>query len=161
MRENQIDLYFEVADDLSAAEHDSLVSAENVLSWLNTAIQHLNVSTPIELTVRAISKAESQALNFAYRAKDKPTNVLSFAADTPDFVESDYIGDIAICVAVLTEEAQTQNKTNKAHWAHLCVHGLLHLLGYDHIHEEHARIMETLETSILASLGIDDPYQDV
>jgi probable rRNA maturation factor len=160
VRENQVDLYFEVADDLSAAEHNSLVSAENVLYWLNTAVQHLHYSSPIELTVRAISKAESQALNLAYRAKDKPTNVLSFAAETPDFVESDYLGDIAICVAVLTEEAHTQNKKVEAHWAHLCVHGLLHLLGYDHINEDDAQIMETLETSILASLGIDDPYQD-
>lgn len=160
MSDRQIDLYFDQAEDLSALEQSALVSADIISYWLNTAVVHLNYSAPIELTVRAISKAESQALNLAYRGKDKPTNVLSFATDTPDFVASHYIGDIAICVAVLTEEAQTQNKTKEAHWAHLCVHGLLHLLGYDHINEQDAEIMETLETTILASLGIDDPYQD-
>lgn len=160
MSNNQIELYFEAADDLSAAEHASLVSPEKVLLWLNTALQHIDYKKPCELTVRAITAAESQALNLGYRDKDKPTNVLSFASDAPDFVESDYIGDIAICVAILAQEAEAQHKSNEAHWAHLCVHGLLHLLGYDHIDEQDALTMEALETTILASLGIDDPYQD-
>jgi probable rRNA maturation factor len=158
--DNQLALYFEAAEDLSAAEQSLLVSSEKVVEWLNTALQHIGYKEPCELTIRAITKAESQALNLGYRDKDKPTNVLSFESDAPDFVESDYIGDIAICVAVLAQEAEAQNKSNEAHWAHLCVHGLLHLLGYDHIKEQDALTMEALETTILASLGIDDPYQD-
>jgi probable rRNA maturation factor len=155
-----LEFVFEAGDDLSPQEQTLLVSQSDISAWLTQALLHISYQHRVELTIRAVSRAESQTLNRDYRNQDKPTNVLSFVNETPDFVESDYIGDIVICVDVLAQEAKAQDKTIEQHWAHLCVHGLLHLLGYDHINEKDAREMEGIETSVLASLGIDDPYQD-
>ena len=113
-----------------------------------------------EVTVRICDSAESQQLNNDYRGKDKPTNVLSFVFEAPTHIESPFLGDLVICAALVEREAKEQNKAILDHWAHLCIHGLLHLLGYDHIEEEEALEMENLETHVLAQLGIDDPYQD-
>ncbi|MEE4244633.1 MAG: rRNA maturation RNase YbeY, partial [Kangiellaceae bacterium] len=96
--------------------------------------------------------------NSQYRQKDKPTNVLSFAADIPNYIESDLLGDLAICAVVVEQEALVQNKKLSDHWAHLTVHGCLHLLGYDHIEDSDAEKMEALEVTALRKLGIDDPY---
>jgi probable rRNA maturation factor len=90
---------------------------------------------------------------------------LSFPSDLPDFIiESEatyYLGDLIVCSSVLSNEAAEQNKNLEDHWAHICIHGLLHLLGYDHINNDEAVHMEALETKILAELGIDDPYKDI
>ena len=102
-----------------------------------------------------------RALNRDYRDKDKPTNVLSFpggnVAGLPDD-EPSTLGDIVICPAVLAAEAAEQGKPLEHHWAHLCIHGALHLAGYDHVEESDAKSMESLETELLAKLGVPDPY---
>lgn len=118
-----------------------------------------------EIGIACVDKTYSQQLNAQYRQKDKPTNVLSFASEIPadivDDLESYPLGDLVICIPVVLEEATTQNKTPLNHFTHLVVHGVLHLLGYDHeISEEDAEEMEGLEIEILAKLGIDNPYQD-
>ena len=112
-----------------------------------------------ELTVRFVDSEESQSLNNAYRAKDKPTNVLSFPSELPDFIESPLLGDLVICHAVVSQEALDQDKAINAHYQHLIVHGVLHLLGFDHIEEADAEVMEAHEIILLDKLGIDDPYQ--
>lgn len=124
--------------------------------WLNQVAEKLNVDG--EICIKIVDEIESQDLNHTYRNKDKPTNVLSFSADLPDFVESDYLGDLAICASVVEQEAMEQNKILTHHWAHMSIHGMLHLLGYDHIEDEEAEEMEALETEILSGLGIADPY---
>jgi probable rRNA maturation factor len=152
-------LYFESADDLSPRELACIPSQVDVETWLTQALSHIQYYEALELTIRVVSLMESQQLNLNYRNKNNATNVLSFPADIPDFVESKHIGDIAICAAVLVQEAESQSKTIHAHWAHLCVHGLLHLLGYDHITDEDAAEMEGIEIATLSALSIDDPYQ--
>lgn len=113
-----------------------------------------------EVTLRFVDENESQTLNATYREKDKPTNVLSFPSELPEFVPSDFLGDLVLCHAVIGEEAKQQNKSLEHHYIHLCIHGVLHLLGFDHIEDEEAEIMEQHEIQLLAQLSIDDPYQD-
>ena len=127
-------------------------------SWAKAALQ--NPKGDEELTIRVVDNDESQTLNSQYRGKDKPTNVLSFPSDLPEEVGLNLLGDIVICAPVVAAEAEQQNKTPDAHWAHMVVHGVLHLQGYDHIDEHEAQVMETLEIKILAGLGFADPYQD-
>ena len=111
-----------------------------------------------EVAVRIVGEAESRALNAQFRRKDAPTNVLSFPAELPAGVPLREFGDLAICAPVVAREAVEQGKSAEAHWAHMVVHGCLHLLGFDHEREEAARVMEPLETKILADLGYSDPY---
>ena len=111
-----------------------------------------------ELAIRIVGLEEGQALNRDYRGKDYPTNVLSFPAELPPGVALPLIGDLAICAPVVAREAAEQGKKPTQHWAHMTVHGVLHLLGYDHLEDAEAERMESLETRILASLGIADPY---
>ena len=119
-----------------------------------------------EVTIRLVDEPESQALNLQYRDKDKPTNVLSFPFEMPEglpaeaIAEIQLIGDLIICVPVIEREAREQNKKLAQHWAHIVIHGILHLLGYDHIEETDAEEMEQLERDILTTLNIDDPYQE-
>jgi probable rRNA maturation factor len=105
-----------------------------------------------ELTVRIVGSAESRALNRRYRGKDKPTNVLSFAGPPGG------LGDLVICAPVVRREAKEQGKPLAAHWAHMVVHGVLHLRGFDHIRQVEARMMEARERAILAGLSFPDPY---
>ncbi len=113
-----------------------------------------------ELTVRVVGLDEMRRLNSVYRQRDKPTNVLSFPADLPAELGLPLLGDIVICAAVVAEQARAQGKPGRAHWAHMVVHGALHLLGYDHNGPQEAQRMESLEIEILARLGFPDPYQD-
>lgn len=113
-----------------------------------------------ELTIRIVDRPESQVLNREYRGKDKPTNVLSFPAEIPDFVELPLLGDLVICAPVVEQEACDQQKPREAHWAHMVIHGVLHLLGYDHIEQAEAEAMEALETDLLAQLGFASPYEE-
>lgn len=112
----------------------------------------------VDMTIRIVDEAESHHLNITYRGKDKPTNVLSFPFESPPEVELPLLGDLIICRQVVEKEAKEQNKPLMAHWAHMVVHGSLHLLGYDHIDDDEAEEMEGLETQIMQSLGFDDPY---
>lgn len=111
-----------------------------------------------ELTIRVVDEAEGAKLNQTYRHKAGPTNVLSFPAELPPGVPLAVLGDLVICAPVVAREAAKQGKAPAAHWAHLTVHGCLHLLGYDHMEDAQARDMEGLETRILADLGFPDPY---
>lgn len=110
-----------------------------------------------ELTIRIVDEAESHALNHQYRGKDKPTNVLSFQGEAA--LRNEILGDLVICAPVVAREAVEQNKTPREHWAHLVVHGCLHLQGYDHEQASEARAMEAREVRILKKLGFADPYQ--
>jgi probable rRNA maturation factor len=113
---------------------------------------------PAELSIRIVGAREGRALNRQYRDKDYATNVLSFPAELPRGVASPLLGDMVICAPVVAREAREQGKSARDHYAHLTVHGVLHLLGFDHQNERDATRMETLETRILATLGIADPY---
>jgi probable rRNA maturation factor len=123
----------------------------------------------LALTIRVVGAAESRRLNRTWRAKDKPTNVLSFPAaplapgstGVPSRFPAKHfseLGDLAICAPVVAREAREQGKPAQAHWAHMVVHGVLHLLGFDHEHDRDATVMEALETKILAQFGYDNPY---
>ena len=111
-----------------------------------------------DLAIRLVDEAEGRALNRHYRGKDYPTNVLSFPAELPEGVKLPLLGDLVICAPVVAREAAEQAKALRAHYAHLTVHGVLHLLGWDHEDDVEAEAMEQLEREILAGLGIQDPY---
>ena len=110
-----------------------------------------------EVTVRLVDEPESQRLNRHYRGKRKPTNVLSFSYDPPAGRRG-LFGDLVICAPVVQREAAAQGKRPRAHWAHMVVHGIMHLRGFDHVREADAQVMEDLETTTLKRLGIPDPY---
>jgi probable rRNA maturation factor len=125
--------------------------------WTEAAL--VRYAKSFELTIRLVNSDESRQLNHQYRGKDKATNVLSFPFDVPDGIELDLLGDLIICVDVVEQEAAEQYKCINAHWAHMVVHGCLHLLGFDHIDDDEAEEMEALETKIITGLGIAAPYE--
>ena len=112
-----------------------------------------------DVCVRVIDEQESRALNFQYRERDEPTNVLSFPVDLPSGVAAVVLGDLAICAPVVAREAREQRKDARDHWAHMVVHGVLHLGGYDHETPSDAAAMEALEIELLAAMGVSNPYQ--
>jgi probable rRNA maturation factor len=112
-----------------------------------------------EVAIRVVDETESAALNQTYRHKAGPTNVLSFPCEAPPGVPNDLLGDLVICAPVVEREAQDQGKTAEAHWAHMVVHGVLHLRGYDHVEPDEAERMEALEVALLSRLGYPNPYE--
>lgn len=165
-------LDIQIADDISESIEEPPPSSQ-LLAWAQAAWQGESSAEP-ELSLRIVSAAESQQLNNDYRGKNSPTNVLSFSMEIDaellhvlegqDVAEDDnfstsMLGDLAICAEVVEHEANQQNKTLEAHWAHMVVHGMLHLQGYDHIENDQAEEMEALETSIMQKIGFSDPYQ--
>lgn len=149
--------------DLQNASQETGLPDESAFrAWIVAALTQAQYQPepdmPVEITVRIVDEQESQELNATYRQKDKPTNVLSFPFEGPEDIPLALLGDLVICAPVVKTEAQQQNKTETAHWAHMVAHGTLHLLGYDHIEDEQAEKMETLEVQILDSLGFADPY---
>ena len=126
-------------------------------AWVSAALQRRRGVH--EITIRIVGEPESQAMNKKYRGQDRPTNVLSFPIDLPAGVDHPLLGDLLICAPLLEREAAAQGKESQAHWAHLVIHGVLHLLGHDHQQAGEAAEMEALETAILASIGYPDPYE--
>ena len=146
-----------IIDFQIACQHtDNLPTETQIQQWANAAIRPQTLEP--EITIRIVDEAESHDLNLTYRDKDKPTNVLSFPFECPDEVELPLLGDLVICRQVVEREATEQGKPLEAHWAHMVVHGCLHLLGYDHIEDDEAEEMESLEAEIMLSLGFADPY---
>ena len=145
--------------DLQIAVNNSSIPTQvEFETWVRTAIGQ--TMPEVELTIRVVEIAESQQLNLTYRGKDKPTNVLSFPFEAPPEVELPLLGDLVICAKVVEQEATEQNKPLNAHWAHMVIHGCLHLLGYDHIIDEEADEMESLETQFVEGLGFTNPYKE-
>lgn len=145
-----------------ASEDDDVPEPGQFELWVSNALDQGGFKPeedmPVELTIRIVEAAESQDLNNTYRQKDKPTNVLSFPFESPEGVPLQLLGDLVICAPIVRQEAKEQQKTLLSHWAHMVIHGSLHLLGFDHIEEEEAEEMEALETRIMANLGFADPY---
>ncbi|MFT5008935.1 MAG: putative rRNA maturation factor [Reinekea sp.] len=144
-----------------ACQQPNLPSETQLTGWLEAALAgHLDSA---EVSVRIVEEAESQELNGQYRDNDKPTNVLSFPFELPPGVPAEemnfLLGDLVICAAVVAREAAQQNKDLHHHWAHMLIHGALHLLGFDHIESVEAEQMEQMEREILAGLDISDPYK--
>ncbi|MEO9493189.1 rRNA maturation RNase YbeY [Vibrio splendidus] len=141
---------------IAVENEQGLPTEQDIQLWLDKTIPQFQENA--ELTVRIVDTEESHQLNHDYRGKDKPTNVLSFPFEAPPGMELDLLGDLIICRQVVEKEAEEQNKPLLAHWAHMVVHGSLHLLGYDHIEDDEAEEMESLETEIMQTIGFEDPY---
>ena len=133
----------------------NLPNQQDFEAWVDAALTQ--DFDNLEQTIRVVGKAESRALNLQYRAKDTPTNVLSFTAEN-DYLDYECLGDLVICAPIVEQEAHQQKKSLQAHWAHMVVHGMLHLQGYDHQKTTQADEMEALEVKILSTLGYSNPY---
>jgi len=138
-----------------ATSFAALPADEDFERWARAALRDRKSAV---LTIRLVGREESRSLNRNYRGKDAETNVLSFPADLPAEIGIDLLGDVVICAARVAEEAREQGKAESAHWAHLTIHGVLHLLGYDHERAEDAGVMEGLEVRLLESSGLPNPY---
>jgi probable rRNA maturation factor len=139
-----------------ATNREQLPSDRQFERWVRAALADRAEAV---LTIRIVDREESRQLNARYRGKDAATNVLSFPAEVPPEIDLPLLGDIVICAPVVADEAERQGKPAEAHWAHLTIHGVLHLLGHDHEEPAQAAAMESLEIRLLDSLGIADPYQ--
>jgi probable rRNA maturation factor len=135
---------------------NNLPSEADFRLWVEKALP--TVGEEFEVTIRIVDEEESHALNHEYRGKDKSTNVLSFPFEAPPGLDLPLLGDLVICTQVVEREAEEQKKELLHHWAHMTIHGILHLRGYDHINDDEADEMEAIETKLLASLAISDPY---
>ena len=143
--------------DVQVASQAKDIPTETLFQqWVTTALQDEDKSA--EVCVRVVDEEEAAELNSRWREKDGPTNVLSFPGDTHPDIEPRLLGDVIICAPVVAREADEQQKVAEHHWAHLVIHGTLHLLGYDHINDEDATIMEDRETRLLELLKIENPY---
>lgn len=149
-----------VVDYQLAVAAEGLPSKAQLRLWLQQVFTYEAVK-PVAVTVRVVDASEMRSLNNTYRQQDKPTNVLSFPADWPPDVAPPYLGDLVVCAEVVAAEADQQQKSLEAHWAHMIVHGILHLLGYDHEDDAEATDMERRETEILQNLGYAPPYSDM
>lgn len=145
-----IELEIQNATSVATVPDDSKFRA-----WAECALKN---SPGAVVSLRLVDREESQQLNSQFRHQDKPTNVLSFPAELPPEIGLLLLGDIAICAPLVEKEASEQGKSLESHWAHLSVHGILHLLGYDHQDETGANEMESLEIEILEELGFSNPY---
>lgn len=143
---------------IQRAYDDAAPDDSTLIAWAEAALAGFDDTG--EVTVRLVDADEMQDLNKTYRGKDGLTNVLSFPVEEDIRSLHGLLGDIVICPEVVRAESSDQSKPLDAHYAHLVIHGVLHLLGYDHIEDDEATAMESLETSLLATLGISDPYVD-
>ncbi|ORU92370.1 MAG: rRNA maturation RNase YbeY [Cycloclasticus sp. symbiont of Poecilosclerida sp. N] len=145
-----------------ASDCSSLPNSKQLNAWVELATKQRNA---VEVVIRLVDEAESAELNVAYRQKQGASNVLSFPYEAPpglpkEVLTEDTLGDLVICAPVVLRQAMEQNKNLFAHWAHMVIHGCLHLQGYDHINADDAGVMEALEVKLLDSIGIDNPYEN-
>ena len=139
-----------------------LPAEKDLVEWISATLVKADYKNPAaSVSVRVVDEKEIAELNKKYRQIDKSTNVLSFPYEALPGVEIDLLGDVVICAAVVQEEALAQSKAVEQHWAHIVIHGVLHLLGYDHVDEKQAEQMESLEIDILSKLGIPNPYGEL
>ncbi|ALG69088.1 rRNA maturation RNase YbeY [Beggiatoa leptomitoformis] len=144
-----------------------LPTRSQFVSWVNAVLHHPDIQTRLKisrknaLTIRIVDEAEGKTLNETWRQKAYATNVLSFPFETPKGLKIPLLGDIIICAPVVVHEANEQQKPLLAHWAHLVIHGTLHLIGYDHVEDAQAERMESLEIQVLQQLGYSDPYNTI
>ena len=131
---------------------------DDIRRWIEAVLVAEAEAAEVELTVRIVDEAEMAELNARYRHKTGPTNILSFPFEAPPGMELNLLGDLVIAAPVVQREAREQGKTETAHWAHMIVHGMLHLLGYDHQEPAEAEEMEAREIRILQQLGYSNPY---
>jgi probable rRNA maturation factor len=148
MNSVEIQTIFESAGQPSEAE---------IQLWVDTALEETERDT--EIVVRIVDESESAELNEQYRHKQGATNILSFPVEIPEGIDLNLLGDLVICAPVLEQEALQQNKILTHHWAHIIIHGALHLLGYDHLEDQQAEEMESKEIALLQKLNIPNPYQ--
>jgi probable rRNA maturation factor len=147
-----------IVDVQYAMDRAGLPAPEDFRRWVEAVLQ--GYRDEVEVTVRIVDEAESAQLNETYRRKCGPTNVLSFPFETPSGVPPlALLGDVVVCAPVVAREAREQGKLPMAHWAHMVVHGILHLLGYDHVAKAEAEEMEAMESELLGRLGYPNPYQ--
>lgn len=146
--------------DIQSASAEPVPDEDDIRSWITAALRDHRQQQETEISVRLVDLAEMTRLNETYRGKAGPTNVLSFPADLPAELQLPLLGDIVICAPVVRREALQQNKSLSAHWAHMAIHGTLHLLGYDHIDDNEAATMEALESTVLQKLNYPCPYQN-
>ena len=150
--------------DIQSASREPVPEEDDFRRWISAALAeqggHYHCRDTVEISVRLVDTPEMTALNETYRGKSGPTNVLAFPADIPPELEQPLLGDIVICAPVVQAEARSQGKSADAHWAHMAVHGSLHLLGFDHEDDNQAAVMEALESRILQKLNFDCPYED-
>ena len=144
--------------DLQVATQDTsnLPSQTQLEEWVQVALP--TMGNEFEVTIRIVDIEESQSLNHEYRGKDKPTNVLSFPFEAPPGLDLPLLGDLIICRQIVESEAKEQEKPVFNHWAHLVIHGILHLRGYDHIDDNDAEEMESMEIDLLKIFSIPNPY---
>jgi probable rRNA maturation factor len=147
--------------DIQTACGEPVPTAADIHTWIAAALAGREPREQVEVSVRLVESEEMAQLNKTYRGKTGATNVLSFPADLPADLDLPLLGDIVICAPVVRAEAAQQGKSQSAHWAHITVHGTLHLLGYDHIDEDEATAMESLESAILGALNYSCPYDSV
>ena len=150
MSDTQIDVQY-------AVSADGMPGAELIRQWVAQALPADRAAA--ELIVRIVDEADITALNRQYRGKDGPTNVLSFPYDQIPGIAAALLGDVVICAPVVASESVAQDKPLEAHWAHMVIHGVLHLLGYDHHNDDEASRMEATENELLAGLGYASPYE--
>mgnify|MGYP001063720247 FL=1 len=145
----------------NASSSPNVPDEKLVHQWVYAALAEINTGgkDDLELSVRVVDEEESADLNQRYRHKQGATNVLSFPADLPDSLQLPLLGDLVICAQIVEREARQQDKSLDAHWAHMLIHGSLHLMGYDHIDDRDAEEMELLETKIITSLNFPPPYE--
>ncbi|MEE9338773.1 MAG: rRNA maturation RNase YbeY [Methylococcaceae bacterium] len=147
-----------VVEIQSVSQSGQLPSQEQFQYWIDAVLS--NSTQDSEIVIRIIDESEMIQFNEQYRGKKGATNILSFPFDVPDGIASNLLGDLLVCAPIVEKEAQAQQKKIEHHWAHLIVHGLLHLLGYDHIENEEAEKMEALEIKILKKIKIKNPYEE-
>ena len=160
----QVGVQVDVQMAVDAADQWSIPGVDAIQMWASAALKQVGASpSETQMTVRIVDVDEITQLNEQYRQKEGATNVLSFPFELPPGVPEDAVdaslGDLIICAAVVEQEAETQHKSAEAHWAHMIVHGTLHLLGYDHLTDDEAQQMEAEEIVVLNQFGYANPYE--